>query len=90
MSELQRLVEDSDTVGRQFSALGSTFTVATADNFSYTDPIDGSVARGQGIRVIFTDGSRLVFRLSGTGSRYPVCISGRQNASALKPHYGSI
>jgi phosphoglucomutase len=44
------------------------FTLATADDFSYTDPIDGSVAKGQGLRFVFTDGSRIVFRLSGTGS----------------------
>ena len=37
-------------------------------NFSYVDPVDGSKASGQGIRIMFTDGSRLVFRLSGTGS----------------------
>jgi phosphoglucomutase len=42
--------------------------VAHADDFSYTDPIDGSVAEGQGIRLRFTDGSRIVFRLSGTGT----------------------
>lgn len=39
-----------------------------ADNFSYTDPIDGSVATGQGLRFCFEDSSRIVFRLSGTGS----------------------
>lgn len=42
--------------------------VAKADNFSYVDPIDGSVATGQGRRFVFTDGSRVIFRLSGTGS----------------------
>jgi len=42
--------------------------VAFADDFSYTDPIDGSVAEQQGIRVGFKDGSRIVFRLSGTGT----------------------
>jgi len=41
--------------------------VATADDFSYTDPVDGSVTKKQGIRVIFASGSRFVFRLSGTG-----------------------
>ncbi|XP_020582830.1 phosphoglucomutase, chloroplastic isoform X2 [Phalaenopsis equestris] len=39
-----------------------------ADDFSYTDPVDGSVASKQGIRFVFTDGSRIIFRLSGTGS----------------------
>lgn len=44
------------------------YTVATCDDFSYTDPVDGSVSRGQGIRVLFQCGSRIVFRLSGTGT----------------------
>ena len=39
-----------------------------ADDFEYTDPVDGSVAKAQGIRFVFTDGSRFIFRLSGTGS----------------------
>lgn len=44
------------------------YTVATCDDFSYTDPVDGSVSHGQGIRVLFQCGSRIVFRLSGTGT----------------------
>lgn len=55
-------------VGRDFSANGVTYKVAVADNFQYTDPVDGSVATKQGLRIVFEDGSRLVFRLSGTGS----------------------
>ena len=47
--------------------LGS-YEVGTADDFSYTDPVDGSVSARQGIRVLFTDGSRIVYRLSGTGT----------------------
>jgi phosphoglucomutase len=43
-------------------------TVAQADDFAYTDPVDGSVSRHQGLRVIFADGSRIVLRLSGTGT----------------------
>jgi phosphoglucomutase len=42
--------------------------VTIADDFSYTDPIDGSVATKQGVRIIFDSGSRIVFRLSGTGT----------------------
>ncbi|MFH2210392.1 MAG: alpha-D-glucose phosphate-specific phosphoglucomutase, partial [Pseudomonadota bacterium] len=45
-----------------------SYTVKLFDDFSYTDPIDGSVSTGQGLRVIFEDGSRIVFRLSGTGT----------------------
>lgn len=42
--------------------------VAQVDNFAYVDPVDGSEAKGQGRRFVFTDGSRVIFRLSGTGS----------------------
>ena len=42
--------------------------VAYADDFSYTDPIDGSVSQHQGVRIGFANGSRIVFRLSGTGT----------------------
>ncbi|ROH88209.1 alpha-D-glucose phosphate-specific phosphoglucomutase [Pseudomethylobacillus aquaticus] len=49
------------------STLGS-YQVASCDDFSYTDPIDGSISKAQGIRLLFTDGSRIVFRLSGTGT----------------------
>jgi len=45
------------------------FTVAYADDFSYTDPIDGSVSFKQGIRIGFEGGSRIVMRLSGTGTQ---------------------
>lgn len=44
------------------------YTVKFADEFSYTDPVDHSVSHNQGIRIGFTDGSRIVFRLSGTGT----------------------
>jgi len=43
--------------------------VSYADNFSYTDPIDNSVSSDQGLRIGFSDGARLVFRLSGTGTQ---------------------
>ena len=44
------------------------YSVDYADNFAYTDPVDGSVSENQGIRIGFTDGSRIVYRLSGTGT----------------------
>jgi phosphoglucomutase len=50
--------------GRTFGAL----TIAAADEFSYLDPVDGSLSKNQGTRLIFADGSRIVFRLSGTGT----------------------
>jgi phosphoglucomutase len=42
--------------------------VETADDFSYLDPVDGSVSANQGVRILFEGGSRVVFRLSGTGT----------------------
>ena len=50
--------------GKRFA----TCVIDSADEFSYTDPVDGSVSQRQGIRIFFTDGSRIVFRLSGTGT----------------------
>ncbi|WP_417592822.1 alpha-D-glucose phosphate-specific phosphoglucomutase [Parasphingorhabdus sp.] len=44
-------------------------TVEAADNFSYVDPVDGMVSDNQGIRILFAGGSRIVFRLSGTGTK---------------------
>ncbi|MBK5565916.1 alpha-D-glucose phosphate-specific phosphoglucomutase [Ensifer sp. 2YAB10] len=50
--------------GKSFGAL----KVATADDFAYNDPVDHSVSKNQGIRILFEGGSRVVFRLSGTGT----------------------
>jgi phosphoglucomutase len=50
--------------GQSFGAL----KVASADDFAYHDPVDGSVSKNQGIRILFEGGSRVVFRLSGTGT----------------------
>lgn len=44
------------------------YTVDIADNFAYIDPIDGSETTNQGVRILFTDGSRIIYRLSGTGT----------------------
>ena len=61
-----------ETVRARFPDLaGSTlgkYRVDFCDDFSYLDPIDGSLSTGQGLRIIFTDGSRIVYRLSGTGT----------------------
>ena len=46
----------------------SGLTIAGADDFAYTDPTDDSVSRNQGVRILFEGGSRVVFRLSGTGT----------------------
>ena len=44
-------------------------TIATADDFAYTDPVDGSLTSGQGLRLLLDEGSRVVLRLSGTGTQ---------------------
>jgi len=43
-------------------------SVQACDDFAYTDPVDGSISENQGVRVLFEDGSRIIFRLSGTGT----------------------
>ncbi len=43
--------------------------ITVADNFSYTDPVDNSVTPGQGLRILLSDGSRIILRLSGTGTK---------------------
>ena len=57
---------------QQFSTLPGkrlgSYRVKLCDNFSYTDPVDGSRSSGQGIRILFEGGSRIIYRLSGTGT----------------------
>jgi phosphoglucomutase len=55
-------------IGSLVGARLDSATVAKADDYRYTDPVDGSVSTGQGIRILFDDGSRIVGRLSGTGT----------------------
>jgi phosphoglucomutase len=61
----------NDLSNKMPSLIGQTLasnTVVYADNFSYTDPVDNSVSANQGLRIGFEDGSRIVIRLSGTGT----------------------
>ena len=54
------------------SLIGQPFagrSISAANNFSYTDPVDQSVTKGQGLRILLDDGSRVVLRLSGTGTK---------------------
>lgn len=68
MADMEKAITDPSFAGKNFTAGGKTYTVQVADNFSYLDPIDKSVSTKQGLRIVFTDGSRVVMRLSGTGS----------------------
>ena len=78
-SAAQQMVARLLEMGEAFTAAGhgperpqplgeSGYELATVDEFTYTDPIDGSVSANQGVRLLMADGSRVVFRLSGTGS----------------------
>ena len=55
----------SDTATNTDRVVGK-YTIATADDFTYVDPVDGSVSKKQGVRFLMSDGSRIIFRLSGT------------------------
>uniref|UniRef100_A0A2K5J6Z6 Phosphoglucomutase-1 n=1 Tax=Colobus angolensis palliatus TaxID=336983 RepID=A0A2K5J6Z6_COLAP len=68
MKDLEALMFDRSFVEKQFSANDKVYTVEKAGNFEYSDPVDGSISRNQGLRLIFTDRSRIIFQLSGTGS----------------------
>jgi phosphoglucomutase len=69
ISNLEKLIAEPNFIGKTLRSGDKEYVVSVADDFSYTDPIDGSVTSKQGIRIIFSDGSRIVYRLSGTGSQ---------------------
>lgn len=68
MRDLEALITERSFVNQQFAVGNHNYTVEKTENFEYTDPVDGIVTRNQGLRLTFTDGSRIIFRLSGTGS----------------------
>jgi len=69
MIESLRATAESEALeGKWFHYGVRSYQLAKMDDFSYEDPIDGSVTSKQGVRMIFADGSRIIFRLSGTGS----------------------
>lgn len=62
---IERLKEKLKTlVGSEVSGM----KISSSDNFSYLDPVDGSLSKNQGIRILFENGSRIVIRMSGTGT----------------------
>ncbi|KAH1230773.1 Phosphoglucomutase, chloroplastic [Glycine max] len=64
MIEYLRDILSKSKPGDQYGS----YVLQFADDFTYTDPVDGSVVSKQGVRFVFTDGSRIIYRLSGTGS----------------------
>jgi phosphoglucomutase len=69
VEHLNSLISSTSFKDTTYDSATGPFTVASVTNFSYTDPIDGSISRNQGHIIQFSDGSRFVFRLSGTGSQ---------------------
>ncbi|CAD6897095.1 unnamed protein product [Tilletia controversa] len=68
MASLSSRFVSNELVGQKLESEGLAFEVAESGDFEYTDPIDGSVSKNQGLYLKFVDGSRIIFRLSGTGS----------------------
>jgi phosphoglucomutase len=64
------------------------FRVRFADDFSYTDPVDHSVTSKQGIRIVMTDGSRIILRLSGTGTEGATVRIYHEKFEADPAHHG--
>ncbi|CAJ1977123.1 unnamed protein product [Sphenostylis stenocarpa] len=64
MIEYLRDIASKSKAGDKYGS----YVLQFADDFKYTDPVDGSVVSKQGVRFVFTDGSRIIYRLSGTGS----------------------
>jgi phosphoglucomutase len=64
VQNLRNLSLSQSLNGKEFEG----YKVKLCDDFSYTDPVDNSVTKNQGIRILFDDESRIVFRLSGTGT----------------------
>merc|ERR1712187_290169 len=61
--EMMKMMSDMAIGGKEVQGM----KIKCNDVFEYKDPVDGSVSKNQGIRIIFEDGSRIIFRLSGTG-----------------------
>ena len=68
INNLRSLVESQSLLSTSLSGNGETYTVSSMVDFEYVDPVDKSVSSKQGIVITFTDGSRIVYRSSGTGS----------------------
>lgn len=63
-SALRETISVPSFIGEDFNG----YVVKSAEDFSYIDPVDGSKSSNQGLLITFTNGSRIIFRLSGTGS----------------------
>ncbi|XP_075876897.1 phosphoglucomutase-1-like isoform X2 [Nelusetta ayraudi] len=66
MEDLEIIITDKSFVKQRFAVEDKLYQVEKADSFEYTDPVNSSLTRNQGLRIIFSDGSRIIYRLSGT------------------------
>jgi len=67
IEHLNGIISGGPTVWAKYP-FGESTQIVSADDFYYTDPVDSSITKNQGIRFLFSDGSRLIWRISGTGS----------------------
>ncbi|XP_076677188.1 phosphoglucose mutase 1 [Andrena cerasifolii] len=68
MQMIETEIQRPEFLGKKLTSEGKTYVAKLGDNYSYVDPVDGSQATKQGLRILFEDGSRIIYRLSGTGS----------------------
>ncbi|XP_025058741.1 phosphoglucomutase-like protein 5 isoform X2 [Alligator sinensis] len=68
MRDLEALITDKSFSHQQFAVGNNIYSVEKTDSFEYMDPVDGTVTKRQGLRIIFSDASRLTFRLSASSS----------------------
>ncbi|NWR46081.1 PGM5 protein, partial [Regulus satrapa] len=66
MRDLEALITDKSFSHQQFAVGNSIYSVERTDSFEYIDPVDGTVTKRQGLRIIFSDASRLIFRMSAS------------------------
>ncbi|XP_015704345.1 phosphoglucomutase-like protein 5 isoform X1 [Coturnix japonica] len=66
MRDLETLITDKSFSHQQFAVGSSIYSVERTDSFEYIDPVDGTVTKRQGLRIIFSDASRLIFRMSAS------------------------
>ncbi|XP_027565537.1 phosphoglucomutase-like protein 5 [Pipra filicauda] len=66
MRDLEALITDKSFSHQQFAVGNNIYSVERTDSFEFVDPVDGTVTKRQGLRIIFSDASRLIFRMSAS------------------------
>ncbi|XP_041436079.1 phosphoglucomutase-like protein 5 isoform X2 [Xenopus laevis] len=68
MKDLEAVITEKSFSNQKFAVGSHVFSVEKTDSFEYVDPVDGTVSKKQGLRVIFADGARIIFRMSASGT----------------------